>query len=287
MMDSEREVLDAASKGSVRASAVNLYEALSMYCPKPHPKHGTPDAGTWEQMWHMGSLYSHSVWVAKAALHFVETGSLWARGVNPEDIKYVVQAAIVHDTGKGGDLQLDFVTKANHEHTSAEYVLGTRLFLLPGNKTLNIHDMLLSIGWTEADIALIAFITRLHSSFGVCVSSQAALKGFTHLDENILRSDYRTLCDSINKGAEQCGLKKPGVPLDQNQFIRLLHLCFLISAADALGLCPTECDCDVFTGTPPTSLLPYSGTRSLYDFLRYDTIYIQARNLVLHWATGL
>lgn len=179
-----------------------------------------------------------------------------------------------------------FVTKPEHEARSMEYVLGRKDFLLPDNKHINIHELLLSVGWTEQEISLIAFLCRVHSCFGYSVGMQASSAQFVgSLDESRLFEDYtKSVKSTILDAAKETHLFPDSMRMEVPEFIRLLRLSCLMAAADSFGLEPVECESSLFDGLPKTSLLAIEGIGSLYKALGYDTVYKQARETLLKWG---
>jgi len=181
---------------------------------------------------HSGDLYEHSVWVAITINEWFNQQSPWAKGLTQHDRKIAILAGLLHDIGKGGDLDFSYFTKPTHPSIGQKYILGIKQYLLNNKKSFDFNTLFKTIKFSESDKQLVSILVGSHHAFG------DLLKKIPSSASSITLSKIKPYLKRFTKKLKSCAaIANYKNPIDT----RVLKLAFLVSAADVKGAQPCSC----------------------------------------------
>jgi hypothetical protein len=181
---------------------------------------------------HSGDLYEHSVWVAITINEWYKQKKYWSEDLTKHDCKLATLAGLLHDIGKGGDLDFSFYTKPEHPSIGQKYILGIKPYLLKNKTTFDFKKLFKSLKLSESDKKLVSLLVGAHHAFG------DVLKEIPDSVFSITSSDLKPHLKKFIQKLKSCAaLANYTKPIDT----RVLKLAFLVSAADVKGAQPCSC----------------------------------------------
>ncbi|MFT6765970.1 MAG: hypothetical protein ACJAZS_000867 [Alteromonas naphthalenivorans] len=177
---------------------------------------------------HAGHLYEHMVWVAKAMDTLFESKSQWLIGINKNDRRIMTIAAFMHDIGKAGDLDYNYLVKPTHPRVGFEYILGKRKYLL--NKKGDTYDF---DAWCNhmnvkgQDRATLAVLVGMHQEFGKALSSMKK-------KSTVTLSAFNTFIADLEKYTYEANYNG-GMPNE-----RIIRMSIALCRADLHGMFPVD-----------------------------------------------
>jgi hypothetical protein len=199
---------------------------------------------------HSGNLFQHSVWTASAVLNWFEQDDQWVKDIEKKDLKLAFVSALLHDVGKGGDLDFIFYTKPDHAQKGLEYCINQKEYLLSKSQKFDFQKMFESLSINAEDKKLICTLIGIHEIFGKEVLDKY------QKNSSLIFENFLTTIESI---AKKTDYNKGKIDL------RLLRLALLISAADVKGAQKVTC-----SSTSLSKYLKDFGINLTTDFFEAD-----------------
>ena len=189
--------------------------------------------------YHFGNLFEHSTWVSKAIEQWFDKKDEWIEGL--ENYKRILIAVgFLHDIGKAGDLDFEFVKKHDHPKNGFEYLRGAREFKVHGSEfpfDFNSYFEQLSVSNDERKI--IEILTVIHLNFGFLMIDTDKIKENESQEEeaNVLFDNYLRKIENVCKE-----VRYNGGMIDES----IVKMSVLIAAADWKGSAPVTFESTVF-----------------------------------------
>ncbi len=175
---------------------------------------------------HSGSLKKHSIWTASAVLNWFDSDDQWVKDIDKNDLKNAFIAALLHDVGKAGDLEVTFYTKPAHPQTGFEYLTNQKDYLFDKSQKFDFEKMFDSLKISQEDRKLIAILAGIHEDFGKRVLAKYKKEDSKLFEAFIEKLQTLVKATNYNNGKADA---------------RLLRLALLISAADVKGAQKVTC----------------------------------------------
>lgn len=177
---------------------------------------------------HAGHLYEHMVWVAKAMDTLFENNSPWLKGIDKNDRRLMTIAAFMHDIGKAGDLDYNFLVKPTHPRVGFEYILGTRKYRLnEKGDTYDFDAWCHHMNIKDQDRATLAVLVGMHQEFGKVLNAMKKDPTSTVSEFNKFISDLETYSYEAHYNG--------GMPDE-----RIMRMCLALCRADLHGMFPVD-----------------------------------------------
>lgn len=177
---------------------------------------------------HAGHLYEHMVWVTKAMDQLFEKKSSWLQGIDASDRRIMTIAAFMHDIGKAGDLEYNYLVKPTHPRVGFEYILGKRKYYLNSNgSTYNFNRWCKHMDIKDQDRATLAVLVGMHQEFGKVLSVMKQNKISTTVLFNQFITDLETYTYEANYNG--------GMPDE-----RIMRMSIALCRADLHGMFPVD-----------------------------------------------
>ena len=222
---------------------------------------------TTNREFHEGNLKQHSIWTAQAVKMFFATEDSWCNGLDEQDEKILVTAALLHDVGKGGDLEFNYELKPFHEIWSMNCSLSKTPYYLNEKDIFDFNAMFKTLRFTKEEQKLVTLLVGAHSEFGEIVK---------HTKLKDLKDPKQTvLCNHLKSLLKTLILLTQIVDYDKEKIdSKLIKMLALLTAADIKGSQPVYCklplkigDIEIETDEKNT---PSAKKNSNYDKLGYE-----------------
>lgn len=186
---------------------------------------------TTNSRFHAGHLYEHSIWVTRSIINLLE--SRWPEEIDNINklIKLLIISGLLHDIGKGGDLEYIFFEKKDHPSRGFDYILEFQPYFTNETDTFSFKKLFEELNFSENERKFVAIMAGMHHELGTIMRGPGTRYN--------TRLDNKHLCEKILKKLDhfiQTSKYMGGNVNRKSKAYKQLVCCIcLISAADVCG----------------------------------------------------